>query len=141
MDLGNYMGKVKNIIFNTYAAVYDFDVKSASNGGEELVVITTFRTYINQVTPIRVKVIINKKENTEKTTRIYETKAEKISGLKEDRMDVFLASFLNTDLEEGDVDKFIGDNKDIIGTDVNKLEKGDIEPILKNRLEQLKKIG
>jgi len=115
---------------------FDFDVKSVNNGGDELKAIVTFRTSVGQVTPIRVRVILDKKSSNETTNRIYETRAEKIQGLREGPIDEFVSGFLDKNWTNDDIEKFIENNKNIIKSEDNELEKDEIVKILENRKEQ-----
>jgi hypothetical protein len=44
----NFEEKIKNIIYSTYDNILSFDIKNSSNGGDELKVIVTLRTRLNQ---------------------------------------------------------------------------------------------
>ena len=130
-------GRIKNIIYSSYANVFDFDIKSANNGGDELEVVVTLRTSISQLTPVRVIVNLKRKEHRYTIKRIYVTKTEKLSGLREaGRVDEFIERFIDKNWDDADVLKFIEDNKDIIKDSDSELEKEDVENLLKITKEQ-----
>ena len=132
MDYSNFESKIKNIIYSTYANVFDFDVKSASNGGNELKVVVTFKTSISQFIPIRVRIVLKRDSGEYTTKRIYATRSEKLAGLRDSgSVDEFVDKFRNSDWEDEDIDKFIEDNKEIVETEDFILEKDDIESLLK----------
>jgi len=132
--------RMKKIIFDRYPNIYDFDIKSVNNGGDIVNLIITFRTSFSQLIPIRVKISIDKKNDSDTLERIYHTKAEKIQALKEDRLDVFLTYFLQKNWIDDDVNTFIEDNKDILKSDGTQLlNKEEIIKVLNTRKEQLTK--
>ncbi len=138
MEYSNIESRIKNIIFNTYDNVFNFDIKDAKNGGDTLEVIVTFRTSISQATPIRVKIVLEKQSGGYNIKRIYVTKAEKLQGLRESRIDEFVNRFLNREWTEDDINKFMTDNEDIIKDSGTELEKEDVISILNIAKEQKK---
>lgn len=132
MEYSNFESKIKNIIYATYANVFNFDVKSANNGGDELKVVVTFRTSLSQFVPIRVRIILKRSSGEYNTKRIYLTRSEKLAGLRESgSVEEFVDKFINTDWEEADIEKFIEDNEDIIEDEHSSLDKDEIESLLK----------
>lgn len=139
MEYSNFESKIKNIIYATYANVFDFDVKNASNGGNELKVVVTFKTSLSQFTPIRVRIILERDSGTYNTKRIYLTRSEKLSGLREGgRVDEFIDKFMNSEWASEDINKFIKDNEDIIKDEDSDLDKAEIESLLKISKERKK---
>lgn len=137
MEYENFEGRIKNIIYYTYDNVFNFDIKSVNNGGNELNVVVTLRTSPRQFTPIKVRIILKRDSGAYTTKRIYVTKNEKIAGLREDgRVDEFVSRFLEREWTATDVTKFIEDNKDIIKDSDSDLERGDVETLLKITKEQ-----
>ncbi|HDZ61445.1 MAG TPA: hypothetical protein ENH46_07065 [Candidatus Pacearchaeota archaeon] len=132
MEYSNFESKIKNIIYATYANVFDFDVKNASNGGNELKVVVTFKTSISQFIPIRVIIILKRDSGEYTTQRIYATRSEKLAGLRDSgSVDEFVDKFITSEWENRDIDKFIEDNKDIIEAEDFSLDKEDIESLLR----------
>lgn len=138
MEYSNFESKIKNIIYNTYDNVFNFDVKSASNGGNELKVVVTLKTSLNQFTPIRIRIILKRDSDEYTIKRIYLTKSEKLVGLRDaGAVNEFINKFLNTDWEDIDIDKFIEDNKDIIEDEETSLDKDEIKSLLEISKERI----
>ncbi len=138
MEYSNFEGKIKNIIYASYTNVFDFDVKSASNGGNELKIVITFRTSLNQLAPIRVKIILERDSGKYTTKRIYVNKIEKLTGLRDSgSVGEFVDKFRNGKWEDSDVDEFIKDNEDIIKDEGSDLEKSEIISLLEISKERL----
>lgn len=128
----NIEEKIKEIVYRTYDNIFDFDIKSSSNGGDTLKVVVTIRTRLNQSIPIRVFIELNKYDGEYSIKRIYSTKYEKLSGLREKgSVEEFVSRFMDSEWDNSDVDKFIEDNEDIIEDQNTSLDREDIESLLK----------
>ncbi len=139
MEYENFESKIKNIIYNTYDNVFNFDVKNASNGGNELKIVVTFKTSLSQFTPIRVRIILQRDSGEYTSKRIYLTGGEKLAGLRDaGSVNEFINKFLNTDWEDEDINKFVQDNKEIIEDEGTSLDKDEIKSLLEISKERIK---
>lgn len=132
MEYSNFEGRIKHIIYNSYDNVFNFDIKSANNGSNELNVVVTLRTSPSQFTPIRVRIVLKRDSGEYTTKRIYVTRSEKLAGLREaGRIDEFISRFLDSEWNAADITKFIEDNKDIIKDEGSSLDRDEVESLLK----------
>lgn len=146
MGYEQIIGKVKEIIYNSYPSVFNFDIEKITNGGNELKVYVAFKTSISQPVPKYVKFIFNRNNiNEYKMITIYPTRAAKIFALIERAVGGLVNSYQEkgkNDVDEfinANIDSFIQENQEIIDSEGTVLEKPELIDFLKRAIERMVK--